>query len=81
VSNITGPLVYDEPTVMWRMRRSADMLAHAVIAVTDSQPVLVWYVNNRPLGSRTFDDWTDAVRWSDQLQAQNWETGWRLVEE
>ena len=71
-------LAHSEPTVMWRMRR-ADVLAHAVISVNGSGPVLAWYINGRPLGERTFADWTDAIQWSDQLQAQNWAVGWRLV--
>jgi hypothetical protein len=74
-------LVYDEPTVMWRMRRSVDLLAHAVIGVIASRPVLVWYINDRPLGYRTFDDFTKAIQWSDQLQAQNWAAGWRAEPE
>jgi len=74
-------LVYDEPTVMWRMRRSVGLLAHAVIGVMASGPVLVWYINGHPLGYRTFDDLTGAIRWSDQLQAQNWAAGWRLTAE
>ena len=73
--------MYSEPTVMWRMRRSVGLLAHAVIGVSASRPVLVWYINGRPLGYRTFDDWPGAVQWSDQLQAQNWAAGWRLVSE
>jgi hypothetical protein len=41
--------------------------------------VVVWFINDRPLGYRDFDDWTAALRWSDQMQAQNWAVGWRLV--
>lgn len=77
----TPPRLYDEPTVMWRMRRSVGLFAHAVIGVWTSRPVLVWYINGCPLGYRVFDDWTEAIRWSDQLQAQNWAAGWRLSSE
>ena len=74
-------LVYDEPTVMWRMRRSDGVLCHAVIGSRPDGTVVVWFFNDRPLGYREFSDWTGALRWSDQLQAQNWTTGWRLVSE
>ena len=73
--------MYDEPTVMWRMQRPGGLSAHAVIGPTSDKTVLVWYLNDRPLGFREFDDWTAALRWSDQLQAQNWAAGWRLASE
>jgi hypothetical protein len=63
------------------MQRSDGSLTHAVIGSSSHGPVLVWYVNGRALGYRDFDDWTGALRWSDQLQAQNWAVGWRLVPE
>lgn len=70
-------LVYNLPTVMWRMQR-ADASCHAVIAPRSDGALLVWFLNNRPLGHRDFNDWSDALRWSEQLQAQNWAAGWRL---
>jgi hypothetical protein len=39
----------------------------------------MWFVNDRPLGIRDFEDWESAIRWSDRLQAQNWTVGWRLI--
>jgi hypothetical protein len=63
------------------MRRPDGLSSHAVIGSGLSGAVLVWYVNGRPLGYRDFDDFTGAIRWSDQLQAQNWAAGWRLVHE
>lgn len=72
-------LVYDEPTVMWRMQRADGSTAHAVIGPRPEGAVLVWFLNGRPLGYRDFGDWSGALRWSDQLQAQNWAVGWRLV--
>jgi hypothetical protein len=77
----TNHLQYDEPTVMWRMQRPDGLSAHAVIGSSSEGAVLVWYVNDRPLGFRTFDEWAGALRWSDQMQAQNWAVGWRLVPE
>lgn len=72
--------VYDEPTVMWRMRRGNGLQAHAVIGARDGGgTVLVWFINDRPFGFRDFEDLGAALRWSDQLQAQNWAAGWRLV--
>lgn len=74
--------VYDEPTVMWRMQRGNGLHAHAVIgALAGGGTVLVWFVNNHPLGFRDFSDVGAALRWSDQLQAQNWAAGWRLAAE
>jgi hypothetical protein len=75
------PLLYAEPTVLWRMQRADGLSTHAVIDVVSSRPALVWYLNGRPLGYRHFHDWSSALRWSDQLQAQNWAVGWRLVSE
>ena len=74
----TGALVYDEPTVMWRMRRAGGLVARAVIGSHTDGAILVWFVNDRPAGYRIFSSWNDALRWSDQLQAQNWAVGWRL---
>ena len=54
-------LVYDEPTVMWRMQR-VDLMSHAVIDAGPEGAVLVWFVNGRPLGYRDFNDWTSALR-------------------
>ena len=73
--------VFDDPTVMWRMQRADGSSAHAVIGPRPDGAVVVWFINGRPLGFRDFDDWTGALRWSDQLQAQNWAVGWRLVSE
>jgi hypothetical protein len=73
------PQGYDEPTVMWRMRRANGLLSHAVISPRSDGAIVVWFVNGRPLGYRDFDEWTSALRWSDQMQAQNWAVGWRLA--
>jgi hypothetical protein len=72
-------LVYDEPTVMWRMRRADGLLSHAMIAPRAAGAVVVWFINDRPLGYRDFGDWSGALRWSEQMQVQNWTVGWRLV--
>jgi hypothetical protein len=68
---------YDEPTVMWRMKRPDGLSAHAVIGPGPAGAVFIWFLNERPLGFRMFDDLTSAVRWSDQMHAQNWAVGWR----
>jgi hypothetical protein len=74
-------LVPEDPIVMWRMRRADGLLAHAVIGPRSDRAVVVWFINGRPLGYRDFGDWTSALRWSDQMQAQNWAAGWRLDSE
>ena len=72
-------LVYNEPTVMWRMRRADGRSSHAVLGPRSDGAIVVWFINGRPLGYRAFGDWTSALRWSDQMQAQNWAVGWRLA--
>jgi len=72
---------YDEPTVMWRMTRADGQSSHAVIHAHQDGAAVVWFVNGRPLGFREFDDWAAALRWSEQMQAQSWATGWRLASE
>jgi hypothetical protein len=67
------------PTVMWRMRRSGGLSTYAVIGLQGNGAWVMWFVNDRPLGFRDFDDWESAIRWSDRLQAQNWAVGWRLI--
>lgn len=74
-------LGHDEPTVMWRMRRADGLLSHAVIGPRPDGAIVMWFMNGRPLGYRHFGDWTSALRWSDQMKAQNWVVGWRLASE
>jgi hypothetical protein len=76
------PPVHREGTVMWRMQRGEAWVSHAVIAQRDSGTfVLMWFVNDRPLGYREFTDWTTAIDASQRMQRQNWAVGWRLVPE
>jgi hypothetical protein len=77
VRDTSIPRVYNEPTVMWRMLR-AGQEAHAVITPSPGGAVFAWFINGRQLGSHTFADWTDALLWSERMQAQNWAIGWRL---
>ena len=72
---------YDEPTVMWRMRRADGLLSHAVIGPRSDGAIVVWFINGRPLGYRDFGDLVSALRWSEQMQAQNWAVGWRDASE
>ena len=71
------PSTYDEPTVMWRMRRSDGLSAHAVIGFQGCGARVVWFLNDRPIGVRNFEDWGSAIQWSDRMQIQNWTVGWR----
>ena len=70
---------YDEPTVMWRMKRADGQSSHALIDPRPERAALIWFVNDRPLGFREFDDLDSALRCSNQMQAQNWAAGWRLA--
>jgi hypothetical protein len=81
VSELTSRWEFDEPTVMWRMSRADGQSSHAVIDARPDGAAVIWYVNDRPLGARDFSDWTIALRWCNQMQAQNWAAGWRLASE
>ena len=72
--------VQQEPVVLWRMKRPDGLQFHSVISPGPDGAVIVWFVNGRPLGFREFVNWTSAIRWSDQLQAQNWAAGWRALD-
>ena len=63
------------------MRRVNVLESHAVLGPRSDGAVVVWFVNERPIGYRNFSDWTSALGWSDRLQAQNWAVGWRLASE
>jgi len=63
------------------MQRSNGLHSHAVIGPRPDGAVIVWFINDRPVGFRDFGDWTSALGWSDRLQHQNWATGWRLAPE
>ena len=63
------------------MQRGDGAISHVVIDPRSTGAILVWFINGRPLGFRDFGEWTSALRWSDQLQAQNWAVGWRLASE
>ena len=81
VSEAIVPRTYCEPTVMWRMRREDGRSSHAVIDPRHDAATVVWFINDRPLGRRAFQDWSGAMRWTDQLRTQNWKAGWRPVPE
>jgi hypothetical protein len=72
---------YDEPTVMWRMKRGSHLRAHAVLGVRGRAAWVMWFLNDHAMSIRDFDDWASAVRWSDRLRDQNWAAGWRLLPE
>jgi hypothetical protein len=73
------PSTYDEPTVMWRMRRADGLSAHAVIGFQGRGAWVIWFLNDRPIGIRDFDSWRCALQWSERMQFQNWTVGWRDV--
>ena len=66
---------------MWRMRRGDGHRSHTIIRLSRDGAVVIWFINDRPMGCRVFRDVTSAIQLSDQMQAQNWATGWRLVSE
>lgn len=70
---------FQEPVVLWRMQRPDGRLSHAMIGPRSNGAVIVWFINDRPVGYRDFDNWTAALGWSDRLQHQNWAAGWRLT--
>ncbi len=66
---------------MWRMWRADGQSSHVVIDPRAGGVAVIWFVNDRPMGFRDFDDWTGALLWSEQMRAQNWTAGWRLEPE
>jgi len=62
---------------MWRMRRSDGRCAHAVIGFEGRGAWVIWFLNDRPIGVRDFEDWSSAIQWSERMQIQNWTVGWR----
>jgi hypothetical protein len=60
------------------MQRADGLQSHAVIGPRSDGAVIVWFINERPVGYRDFSDWSSALGWSDRLRHQNWTTGWRL---
>lgn len=73
------PATYDEPTVMWRMRRGENLTTHAILRPRGSHAWVTWYVNEHPIGVREFEDWSAALQWADRMHFQNWTAGWRPV--
>jgi hypothetical protein len=81
MAKTTAQTGHEEPTVVWRMQRADGQSSHAIIGPRLNGVAVIWFVNGRPLGLRDFDDWNDALRWSQQMQAQNCAAGWRLTAE
>jgi hypothetical protein len=50
-----------------------------VIGVRSGEALVTWFLNDRPLYVRDFEDLENALQWSDRLRDQNWAAGWRLV--
>ncbi len=73
--------VAEEPVVMWRMRRADGLFSHLLVGCQESGAWAAWFLNDRPLGLRDFGDVGSAIRFSEQMQAQNWSVGWRLVDD
>jgi hypothetical protein len=80
MSDLAEPTTYNEPTLMWRMRRGDHQESQAVIDPRGTTARVVWFVNGRPLGLRDFDDLAAAIRWSDQLRTQYAAAGWRVTD-
>ena len=81
MAQILARSTYDEPTVMWRMRRGERLSTHAVLGTQTDGAWVMWFVNGRPVGVRDFADWASALQWSDRMRVQNWTVGWRLAQE
>jgi hypothetical protein len=76
MSDVAVPSSYNEPTLMWRMRRGDRQESEAVIDPRGIGPRVVWFVNGHPLGLRDFDDWATAIRWTEQLRSHYEAAGW-----
>lgn len=64
---------------MWRMERTGGLASHFVIAPGRAGVLAAWFLNGRQQGMRAFTDVGRAIRFSEQMQHQNWAVGWRLV--
>lgn len=78
---IPSPTTYDEPTVMWRMKRSDGLSTHAIIGSEGTGAWVMWFLNGSVVGVRKFDDLTSAFEWTERLRFQNWTVGWRLTQD
>ena len=65
---------------MWRMVRPDGRRAQAVIDPIEGRARVLWFLDDRPLGARYFNDWSDAIQWADRLRLQYQSVGWRLTE-
>jgi hypothetical protein len=63
------------------MSRGIALRAHAVIGVRGHAAWVMWFLNERAMEIRDFDDCESALRWSNRLRDQNWAAGWRLLPE
>lgn len=81
MSNREVPASYNEPTVLWRMHREDGRRAWAAIDPRHGATRVIWFIDERPLGARYFEDWTGALAWCERLRAQYWSAGWRLTDD
>ena len=81
MSNREVPATYNEPTVIWRMHRDDGRRAWAAIDPRHGATRVIWFIDERPLGARYFEDWTGALAWCERLRAQYWSAGWRLTDD
>ncbi len=65
---------------MWRMRRADGLFTHLLVGCQGSGAWAAWFLNDRPLGVRDFDDLGSAIAFSERMQTQNWTAGWRLID-
>jgi hypothetical protein len=61
------------------MQRAEGLSAHLVVGYDGPIVWVAWFLNDRPLGLREFNDVGSALDFSDRMQFQNWSVGWRLV--
>jgi hypothetical protein len=50
-----------------------------VIGLQGRATWVVWFLNDRAMEIREFDDCESALLWSDRIRDQNWAAGWRLL--
>jgi hypothetical protein len=71
---------YNEPTVMWRMRHPDGRWGHTVIVPKGSEALTMVIVNGHLKGTRDFNTWDDAIRWTEQMRIQLQAMGWQFAD-
>ena len=71
---------YCEPTVLWRLRRSATDNARATVVPCWDSATVLWWINERLEGAVACASLHDAILEGDRVRDGLVEAGWRAAE-